>query len=327
MGFKKIILLYSFLFLIVGILFAGERESKFMQNKNALKKMLQEDNDRILSIFSDQLITFGKVLEEGTSFDNSLAFYLVNLRKRIADANDFYSRSLSKWQDDEPNDMSYVDAAFNILSHVELIELKLLTLGNVINILGLPDQIKQDVYDCQENGRWPYSSRMGVIYFRQKVEIQFSSTGFVIHIVEYNAGSSLRKGVSVENWPDKYIYAESTPIITGVFSNTTLQNELLMEACALKSKLITFKEWKSVVSEGAAVPKEKQPLLSSEVKSKIMLIDGITDRCARVYYQIETTGSIFYFDSWWFYDDQSWKFKKSKNVTDWPWKQGAIINY
>jgi hypothetical protein len=273
---------------------------------------------RSILIFSILIIFIGcDRKEKDDNIDDFANYYQQEIRntyteKDFVDANNTW-KSLSA----SPSD--YAKSAYIIIHHME-IEKKRLTLGNVVDILGLPSYLSPIGYGFDESDNIAEeSTRLQIVYDDKEIKIGFSVAGFVDAVL-YKMSHEHWTGASSLSWPQKLSDLETFPIVTGNFDNISISNSLIISANKLIEKYKYESDWFSLIvgwshERNLPISASQKPLCSA----KTILVDGVGKDLAQVHYQIKGE-HILYYDTWWSYKNKQWEMVSNEEA------QSILIN-
>ena len=229
------------------------------------------------------------------------------------------------WKSDVNNPEKQARAAFVILKHMEDKE-EFLTLGNVIQVLKGDFILLDEVgYSFDENGNLMSDEMRNQILFNdKKVTVGFTVMGSVDRVL-YETTEEMRTGWSAWSWPQNISKFKSTPVVTGIFEDDVAESKLKQAAKKLIGKYRTEEEWYNFIQrlDTPSWPDLHQlPIITKtngkRCSAKFYLVDGITDKIAKVFYHIKGK-HIYYCDTWWLFNNDVWEListENAKNIID-----------
>ena len=269
-------------------------------------------------IFSILIIFIGCDRKEKSDSVDDLANYYeqktreIYTEKDLADAN-------NTWKSISASPSDYAKSAYIIIRNME-IEKKQLTLGNVVDILGLPSYLSPIGYGFDESDNIAEeSTRLQIIYDDKEVSIGFSVAGFVDAVL-YKISHERWKGISSLSWPQKLSDLETFPVVTGNFDNISIANSLIFSANKLIEEYKYESDWFNLIVGWSH--EQNLPISASQkslCSAKTILIDGVSKNLAQVHYQIKGKYTLFY-DTWWSYKNKKWEIISNEKA------QSILIN-
>ena len=235
-------------------------------------------------------------------------YCMVSIKNEAEKARQQYEAMTAVWND--PNQSVYHrEAATWILTHLELNEKRWLTLGTVVQMFGVPDDI--EYFGLRFNGKDgidPDTERFEVHYLEKRIAVRFSVMGFVDIVLDMDSISNTGRFY----WPRQFYCAEKLPIMSfGSVEQEDFKNECLMGLTAFLSG--HGDNWKSAIgNEWTAAGNTRESL---HLDVKLMMLDVIRNDLVGAFYEIKHDDATLYKNIWCFFDEKKWVLIKDEELS------------
>ena len=238
------------------------------------------------------------------------------IRKDIDDTEKTVTEKLGSainvWNSSGASPEEYYESAMIILQHLELKKGQYLTFGNIFKTLGPPTTVEEQEYvfniedDINDN-----MTRLEAQYENKGVKLLFTVCGFLKVVLLYEVSSERTgwSGCAPIHWPQNHSYSKTLPVVSGHFIGSQSTEELIKSAENMASNYPLVTDWLDLMInyDGAkdvmirnSYPKQ------DKAKVTIVLVDGITEKLAKVYFNIVNTTTL-YCDMWLAEEEGKWQ--------------------
>lgn len=207
------------------------------------------------------------------------------------------------WDNSDSKPEDYQKAAMIIVADLAINKKQWLSLGNIINSLGVPENIEGlfPITDNDGNVRVVRYS-FNVYYETRKIRFEFSLSGFLESVMLVTHNGAGATGTSRLYWPNDHTYARKFPIYAGFEYDKEIDKTFLKR---------TRERVTEAVEKGAfflnierLTPQEKDLI---DIKNmRIYMVDGINHQLAIVYYIFTTKDMSKCYSIWFYKSDGHW---------------------
>lgn len=261
--------------------------------------------------------TFMKMYPEGADefFENMVRQEIDEKAKTVAEQ---LEGAISIWNSPNISSEEYYESAMVIVQNIELGKEQFLTFGNILKALGPPTSIIEREYVFEiDNNIDPSLTRIEIQYKSDKVKLLFTVSGFLDSIL-FHKESSLQNawtGSGPIHWPQGYKYSKKLPIISGLFISPQSSQNL---TDSVKKMLSSHSEinWLDFMLYSEPLKEVEKLNKESSTKVTVILVDGVTEKLAKVYFKIVNTQKL-YCDTWWSQAGGKWQmisFERAKQI-------------